>query len=135
VPILRCVDGYFIGAGDPAETKLAIFRELVDRLRLLEIPYLDGDSGILPCGLLRGESRVLLLRSDGDPGLEGVLRLSSLFSRATGIWDGDTPVSALRVLLVMMDAFGDSSIDCSATGDMNVWRIVVAGGVESDALD
>lgn len=120
MPILRCVDGYFNGAGEPAETRLAIFREFVDRLRLLDIPYLDGDNGILPCGLLRGESTVLLLRSDGDAGLDVLLRLSSLFSRATGICDGDAPASALIVLFVMIDVAGDSSIDCSATGDMNV---------------
>lgn len=84
MPILRCVGRYFDCAGEPAETRLAILREFVDRLRLLEIPC-EGDNGILPCGLLLGESSVLLLRSDGDPGLEVVLRLSSLFNRATGI--------------------------------------------------
>lgn len=134
MPIVRFVATNLVGAGDPAETMLAIFREFVERLRLLEVPYLEGDKGDLPCGLLRGESIVLLRRSGGVAGL-WTLRLLRRFILATGIWEGEIPDPALMVSFVRTEVDGDSSMDCSWTGDMKAWRIMAAGGVDKLALD
>jgi hypothetical protein len=115
---VRFVANCLVGAGDPPETMLAILRIFVERLRLLELPNLEGDRGDMPCGLPRGESIVLLRRSDGVAGLFPP-RLLRRFDLATGICEGEIPVSAFMVLFVAIEADGDSSIDCSWTGDMN----------------
>lgn len=155
----RCTPAYRTGAGDPVaeddeiDARLAIFLEFVERFRFpAAMPYLEdsGDDRFCCCGLLlfrEKESIVLLLLNDGEPGLEAAPIPDSLFSLATGIWDGDPagptnpPAASAPARMVLFvineEAPGDSSIsmDRSGTGDMKVCRcpVTAVGGVESEA--